>query len=560
MPESPTARVHPAEQHPELDGQPRVAPRHANVVILSAAQSAVARWGGIGVLILASAAVALWHLALAPGQWFVFDEFDYFTKGHDPLIVWLLRPHNEHTIAFTKIWYNALLPIVGLRHYILYLVPLVLAHLVVVAAIYRLTWISTASQVVAAGTALIAAVMGAGAGTLTWAGQFQYVGSVAAGLIAIVLAFEARTRRRIAAVGVIALFGTLNGTAFVALGLAAALAYAYHRRWPEAVLMSAIPVAWQLVIRLVWAPANPYAAGSLGEILRVGPSFIFSVLDTAISQTVGYQPMSAALLVSIAVGTLALLFGHVSRHTRLAGPVIGTLALATVVSMAALVAGRLGRGAELAGGGGYSYLFLATLIPMVGILLGQLARSKAALFAVAGMMVVISSIGYGKITDDARALSAWKLDGERLIQASAALLVEGLPTYMEQMPVPDTAPTVSQDMIRFWVAAGQLDALPVSPGATDQASLNMQWRLIPGQEVAGQCISPVIGEHIAVPPGAELSVSGLSSGTAITIHYPTSPAQRQFDLSNSVSVLQSVAARAASVSVVAGSARVCIAE
>jgi hypothetical protein len=62
----------------------------------------------------------------------------------------------------------------------LYIVPLVAGHLVV-AAIYRLVWISTASRTVASGIALVSAAMGAGVGTLTWAGQFQFVGSVANG-------------------------------------------------------------------------------------------------------------------------------------------------------------------------------------------------------------------------------------------------------------------------------------------------------------------------------------------------------------------------------------------
>jgi hypothetical protein len=75
---------------------------------------------------------------LAPGQWFVYDEFDYFRAGDEPLLLWLLRPHNEHTIAVTKVWFGALLPIVGLRAYDLYLAPLVVAHIIVIGAIHHL--------------------------------------------------------------------------------------------------------------------------------------------------------------------------------------------------------------------------------------------------------------------------------------------------------------------------------------------------------------------------------------------------------------------------------------
>ena len=58
------------------------------------------------------------------------DEFDYFASGREylatgrePLIFWLLEPHGEHTIVFTKLWFWILPDFVGYAHYEFYILP-----------------------------------------------------------------------------------------------------------------------------------------------------------------------------------------------------------------------------------------------------------------------------------------------------------------------------------------------------------------------------------------------------------------------------------------------------
>jgi hypothetical protein len=147
------------------------------------------------ILAISSIAFAVWLVSLTRREWFVYDEFDYLQPSGESLVTWLLRPHNEHTITFTKASFGSLSSILGLRGYGLYIGPLIVSHLVAVWLIYRLTWISTASRILASGIALVALTMGAAAGTLTWAGQLQYTGSVAAGLGAILLACQRPGRR-----------------------------------------------------------------------------------------------------------------------------------------------------------------------------------------------------------------------------------------------------------------------------------------------------------------------------------------------------------------------------
>jgi hypothetical protein len=518
-----------------------------------------ARWGSFLLVAVASAAFAAWLLNLGRQQWFVTDEFDYFNSGHEPLITWLLRPHNEHTIAFTKAWFGSMSDFVGLRHYGLYMIPLVTAHLVVVAAIYRLTWISTGSRVIATGTALVSLAMGAAAGTLTWAGQFQYVGSVAAGLIVILLAVQSSTRRAVAVAIALTVFGTLNGTAFVAFGLAASIVYARRRLWGEAILVAAIPIGWELASRFVWAPQDPYAAHELGQILREGPAVAYSVLDTAISQTLGETHLSSAVLTALVLGTLALISVNIrSRRTALSGRVVVALAMVAILTMLSLLVARLALGTELSSGGGYSYLFLVALLPVGGILLGHMARSKAALLGAAGVFLTISLMGVNTISDKAASLQSWKINGAHLMQTAAAELNAGMPTFPDQVPVPDTAPTVSQEQLRSLVASGQLDAVIAVPVEADQVSLNMQWRLASAGQTAGVCRDLAAGEGFAVPVGASVSILGLSPGAAVDLRYASSIAARQFEVPTTVASLQTLSQRTAAVTVEAASVRVCL--
>ena len=531
--------------------------------LFAGVKSDPARWVSFVVTAVAGLVFAVWLLNLDRNQWFVSDEFtiSYFSSGHEGLLVWFFRPLNEHTIVFTKAWFWLLSDFggLGLRHYALFMIPLVGSHLVVVAAIYRLTWISTASRVMATGTALVSLAMGAASGTLTFAIQFSYVGSVAAGLIVILLAVECSTRRAMAAGIALALFGTLNGTAFVAFGLAASLVYARRRLWWAATLVGAIPVVWELASRLVWAQGNPYVAHSLGQILRDGPAFAYALLDTAFSKTLGDPHLTSAVVTAMVLGTLALM-SAAPRYTRTAvsGRVAGILAVAAIITVSSLVESRISYGIILVTYGGYSYLLLAALLPVCGILLAHLARSKSSLLGAAGVFVALSLVGMATISSDAGALSAWRLGGERLMQTAAAELAAGMPTFSDQVPVPSTAPSVSQDQLRLLTASGQLDATIAGPMEADQVSLNMQWRMEAGGLASGVCSEFGPGEVFSAPAESSIEVLGAGPGAGIDVRYPSSAAVRHFEVPDGLaSGLQTLSPRPAVVTVEGSSVRVC---
>ena len=517
------------------------------------------RWRSIFLVAIASGAFAVWLLYLSSEQWFFTDDFDYFNFRHEPLIVWLLTPQNEHTVVFTKAWFVLLGHFVGLRHYFLYMIPIVASHLVVVAAIYRLTWISTNSRVIASGVALVSLAMGAAISTLTWAGQLQYVGSVAAGLVVLDLAVERSGKRALTVLVAVAVFGTLNGSAFVAFGVAAALVYASRRLWTEALLVAAIPLGWLVVSRLVWAAPDPYAATGLGQILSQGPWFAYSLLDTAISWTLLETHLSFVVLAGLVVGTLTLISVDVRRRlTAMSARVVEGLALATILTMASLIVARVSLPQDFWNRGNYSYLFLPSLVPIGGILLAHIARPKAALVGAGVVLVTISLLGAATFYAISPSLHARKTNGENLLRTAAAELNAGMPTFADEIPAPDTAPTVTQQRLRSLAESGQLDATIVGSAETDQESLNMQWRLVSVGQPAGVCRDLSAGDGFAMPIGEYAWMTGLKPDAAIYLRYMNSDALRELKVPSTAVILQTLSQRQAVITVAAASVRVCL--
>jgi hypothetical protein len=133
-----------------------------------------------------------------------------------------------------------------------------------------------------------------------------------------------------------------------------------------------------------------------------------------------------------------------------------------------------------------------------------------------------------------------------------------MPTFPDQNPVPDTAPTVTQDRLRALAASGQLDALVASPVDADQVSLNMQWRLVGVAQPEGTCRELSAGEGLAIGVGASASIVGLSPGAAVDLQYSSSSATRHLAIPDATTSLQTVSKRSAVATIGAGTVRVCL--
>ena len=128
--------------------------------------------------------------------WFFGDEWDFLTRrGLHGAYFSIWTPHNEHWSVLPILLWRGIYSLEHLSSYWPYLIPLLLAHAVVVHLIWRRCLREGADVWVATVLALLFALLGTGAENLTWAFQIGFVSSLLFGLLAMEAA-EAPRRDR----------------------------------------------------------------------------------------------------------------------------------------------------------------------------------------------------------------------------------------------------------------------------------------------------------------------------------------------------------------------------
>ncbi|MBF4633326.1 hypothetical protein ITJ38_02795 [Agreia pratensis] len=508
--------------------------------------------GAAIVLVLLVSAVIL--SANLRDQWFVYDEFDYLAApSGQNWLSWLVTPHNEHTILFTKLWFSALYSIVGLHGYLLYAAPMVVSHLAGGVAIYRLMRLIVPSRAVAVATIAPVMIMTAGVGTLTWAGQFQYTAATTAGLWALYCALspELNPKGRSIWMIALALFGTFSGSAFLPLGVAAGLAAISTRRYLVGIITILIPSTWFVLSRVLYTIPSYNSAHSIAQILRDGPEFIFALLNKAVADSIPVSDsFTTPLIVLSTVGVIFYLGGR-------GGPVGSSrarrtflfLLISLVLSLAITLVGRLSRNLAESASGGYTYFILIVAIPLfVAMMVRLFSARRLAIAMVVLLLAGSATINIVGFQDDAQGLAAFKAPNPVLLSGAAYLASEDFPVIGDDPPSPSLAPTVPWSELRNMAKNGRISAVEPEQPVEDQLSLNLQWESSDATGSLGDC-SPVVNVGaIAVHPGSTLRVeSADGSASSFTLTYPTSDAKREFPLPQGGLTLATVAERTVTV-------------
>jgi hypothetical protein len=488
-------------------------------------------------------------------QYFIYDEFDYLAPPDGAnWLRWIITPHNEHTILFTKVWFSLLYQTIGLQGYWLYALPMLLCHLAGGVAVYGLLRLVVPSRAVCVAVVAPVLIMAAGAGTVTWAGQFQYTAATAAGLWVLYLALSPRVGPRLRVAGVIALslFGTFSGSAYIPLGVAAGLALISLRRYLLGAIAIAVPAIWFVVVRVVWTIPSYNSAHSLDQMLRDGPEFVYALLAKAVNDSIPVaDPFTPAVLVVATVGVLAYLAvrpgplaGSRARRTYL------FLLVALVLSLAITLIGRLSRDVAESASGGYSYFILIVAIP---VFVASLARFVTGTRIAVAVLVLLlggwAAINIVALGDEAEGLSDWKSSNAALLGAAASLSDDGLVAVSDDaVPSPQLAPTVSWAELSEMAADDRIADVEPSALNADQVSLNVQWTGL-STRVTGELTScETIAPHTSIdlPATAQVAlapVGALESTTVVTLAYPTSEASIPVGVDDDGTLLASTADR-----------------
>ncbi|MCS5734896.1 hypothetical protein [Herbiconiux daphne] len=505
------------------------------------------------VLLLVVTALVLW--ANVRGQWFIYDEFDYLNPPEGASwIGWLITPHNEHTILFTKLWFSLLYNTIGLQGYWLYAAPMIISHLAGGVAVYKLLRLVIPSRAVAVAAVAPVLLMAAGVGTLTWAGQFQYTAATAAGLWVLYCALSPALGDRSRWVWMMALsiVGTFSGSAYIPLGVAAGLAAISLRRYLLGIVTVLIPAVWFVLARVFWTIPSYNSAHSITQVLRDGPEFVYALLNKAVNDSIPVSDsFTTPLLVVSTLGVIAYLAvrnapvgSSRARRTYL------FLLVGLVLSLVITLVGRLSRDVAESASGGYSYFILIAAIPLFVATIARFVSATRLAVAVIVLLLAgwsaINIVGFG---EDARGLADWKASNAALLTGAAYLSQQEFPVVADAAPSPGLAPTVTWSELTGMVDAGRIDGEEPSQLTADQVSLNVQWAAVEADADAGTSCSTVpANTTVAVAEGTDLEIAPIDgAATSATLAYPTSDATRSIAVPADGTELESVAGRPATV-------------
>ncbi len=317
-----------------------------------------------------AAACAFWAW-LDRGLWFFGDEWNFLVGrglSHaptNPQSIWY--PHNEHWSTLPVLLWRGLYGVFHLGTYWPYIIPVLLAQVLVMHLAWRVSLRAGADIWVATAAVAVLGFLGAGAEDLAWGFQIGFVGSVLFGL----LAFDLLDRRPrpgwrqlvLASVSLVAsLMCSTIGDAMV-VG-AAVLAFA-RLPWRRALAVLALPIfsyaLWfSAVGRLgLSAHSDRFTAGTLTAL----PRYMWDGLSWALGRASNLQPAGPVILVVLIVWAL----WNAPKMWR-RQPVLLALCAATVAFY--LLAG-LGR--DISTGtpevSRYVYVAIALLTPVIATLL-----------------------------------------------------------------------------------------------------------------------------------------------------------------------------------------------
>jgi hypothetical protein len=415
--------------------------------------------------------------------WFGGDDWDFFVSRKAGDLGDLMRPHNVHWVTIPVLLYRGAWALVGLRSYVVYLVPVVVAHLAIALMLRTVMRRCGCSPWIATFTAGSFVFFGAARGDIVVAFQITLLGSVAFGLAQLLLADHVGPLNRWDVLGVAAGLAALMCSGVgVTMAIVVGLATLLRRGWRVA-MFHAAPLGFAYV---VWTRAAPKAGfqaqiktntGLVGKFVLVGFEETFGRL--------GHVPGVGALIaITLATG-IVLIARHDSVHglrMRYATPaalLVGAAAFLIIAGLGRSGVWVLPNGETFSGSidhlnfGRYFYVVTALMLPAIALSADAIIRRwsnlKVAVIAVLLVGVPGNLMQFAKF--DAGPLAA---PVRRMILETPRLpFSEPLPRSFRPQPV--IAALVTVGWLRDALRSGRLPE--TDPHLTRVQTANMMLNL-----------------------------------------------------------------------------------
>jgi hypothetical protein len=371
--------------------------------------------------LLVGAAVLLY---LARDQWFFFDEWD---------IIWgpeasrrFIEGHNGHWSAVPIAVWTALQAVFGLSSYLPFIAMAVIAHLAVAHLLWRILRRIDVSAWIGTALVTVFVFLGSASENLLWAFQMGFMGAIAFGLGAFLLALHpALTPLRLGAIVVLLLLGAATAGTALPLFVAVGAIVLFQHGWLKVILSVGVPgvvyVTWYLFV----AGPNPteiYRAQGIGRMLEGIPAFIATMFVGAYDQATPVPGFGIIVMTGLAVWGLLIVAGR-----RLTLPTAAALFLfASGVIFAALTGySRLELGVDLADSSRYIYVVIGLTIPALALALTRAAQEYSGRIATIVVLAgVVAAFNVGALAVDAGGEATRELTTRAVVSAALDLADE----------------------------------------------------------------------------------------------------------------------------------------
>ncbi len=362
----------------------------------------------VWILIGFSLVVFAWVLYLTSYKNFYYDEWNFVVSGRQWNLSSFLLPHNEHWTTLPIFVWKLLFIVVGLRSHIPYQAVQLAVHLAAVFLLFALVRRRSGDlPAFAAGLSLL--VIGGGAINIVWAFQITFLGSIAFGLLAMLLLEgdpPSRSRLVLASIALLAsLMCSAVGLAFfIAVGVELLVDPRRRRFWPALVAPAAIFAAWWIVYGAE-LPGSPGACFGtdcsqttfLADVHRRGlslgyvatlVSFVELGLATSAGSIFALPDAGPALFPLLAILVAFLWYRERRIQSWQVGMVAGIVAWFTLVG-----AGRAWLGTKAATDSHYAYVGAVFLLPLLADAAHKLpwGRPWRPMFAIALALVLVAN-------------------------------------------------------------------------------------------------------------------------------------------------------------------------
>jgi len=203
-------------------------------------------WPALALLLVAGGAMCLY---LGRGTSFYFDEWNIVLERREWTLDALLRPHNEHLYVAPVLVYKVLFATAGLENYVPYRIVSALLALLVSLLIFIYARRRVGDPLALACAALLV-FLGSGWIDLLWPFQIGLLGSLAAGIGALLCLDRGDRRGDLAAGALLAValaFSSLGIPLLVAAAVEVIAAPTRRRSWPVIAAPAALYALWYVV-------------------------------------------------------------------------------------------------------------------------------------------------------------------------------------------------------------------------------------------------------------------------------------------------------------------------